>query len=56
MDFKMGNKDISELMSSFRRVKLVAYSKRLASESLVVEVVFIFIRFRALHIKRILCH
>lgn len=42
MDVKMGNEDISELMSSFRRVNLVAYSKRLASESLVVEVFFLF--------------
>lgn len=41
MDVKIGRKEISELMSSFRR-NLVAYSKRLASESLVVEAVFPF--------------
>lgn len=36
MDVKIGNKAISELMSSFRR-NLVVYSKWMASESLVVE-------------------
>lgn len=37
MGVNIGSKDISELMSSFRR-NLVVYSKRLPSESLVVEV------------------